>query len=352
MGERHVEDLFSAAYDGALSERERARFDEHMAGCQQCAAGQRDFRAAVDAVRALPPARMPVRVVLPATPPVAERRSLLPPFLKRLRLPGPGPALSAGMLAAAGIAVVVVAVHGHGGSTAAGSSVAFSNLSPLAKSAAGAGTSQHGSSNNATTGNCIKPVLTTTLHAAATAGTPTGFANRVSVGVPQRPGQELVLATTSGRYTPGSQVLVYAALTTSSGQRKAVVPCVTLRGPQFAVQQGMAAAGAPAAPATPIPTAVGGGGSTSSSASSGMMAQEYDSAFAPDNSALSLVGEVPLAFATTTTQSVGALPVQAVTIPATVPPGSQLHLVAIIPAGVPGASDQGPVEAVLTLDVS
>jgi len=341
MGERHVEDLFSTAYDGLLDERAQARFDAHLAGCERCAAGLRDFRVAVDAVRALPAARMPVRVVLPATPPVAERRSQLPPSLARLRLPRPGPAFSAGLLGAVGIAVVVLAVHGHGGSnTAAGSSVAFSNLPSGATSAAGAGAAaQRGAADAATAGNCVKPVLSKTLHSGsvAAAAAPTGFANRVSVGIPQRPGQELVLATTGGHYTPGSQVLVYAVLTTSSAQRTAVVPCVTLRGPEFAGEPRAAAA------------AAGEGGTAT--ASGGASSQQYDSNFAP-NSALSLIGEIPLAVATATTQSVGELPVQAVTIPANLPPGSVVHLVAVIPAGVPGSSDQEPVEAVLTLDVS
>src|SRR5258706_292111 len=82
----------------------RARFEDHLPHCERCAAAAEEFRTAIDAVRALPAARMPVRVVLPATPPVAERRSW-PPWL---RVPRLGPAWGAGALAAAGIAAVVV----------------------------------------------------------------------------------------------------------------------------------------------------------------------------------------------------------------------------------------------------
>lgn len=330
MGERHVEELHSRAYDDALSEAERARYEDHLARCEACAATAEELRVAIDAVRAMPAARMPVRVVLPATPPVAERRAWLSP----LRLPRPGPVWGAGAMAAVGIAAVVVAVHLHGGGGASvtGSSTALSQLAPLApdaKSAAGpAGSSA----------SCAVPILSTTAQAGSSG--PAGFSNRVKVTIPQRPGQELVLATTSSHYTAGSEVLVFAALTTSTGQHTSVVPCVTLQGPSRGALDQQSAAG------QALSAAPGGGSSTQSpvalngNATSGTLHAPY-------------WADIPLAIAVPTSQSVaGTLPVQLVTIPANIPKGTVLRLVAFIPAGFPGSSDGPAVEAVLTVDVS
>jgi hypothetical protein len=316
MGARHVEDLFSAAYDDTLDERERRRFDEHLADCPRCTAAADEFRQAIDAVRAMPPARMPVRVVLPATPPEVERR--------RRRLWLPAPAWGAAAMAAAVATVVVVVAHGHGGSGARSTTaLTVPNAVPGLQAAGGAGASRQG----AGPAGCPTPLLTTSAAFAGSAlsvtgGSPAGFANRVSVTNPQRPGEELVLATTSGRYAAGSQVLVFAVLTSSSGSGSTVVPCVTLH----ALSQAQAAAGAQS----------GAGGA------------EVGAAPVP----LDIVDR-PLAIAVPTQQTVDeSLPVQVLTIPAGLKAGTVLHLVALIPAGVPQGSDRPAIEAVLTVEVS
>jgi Putative zinc-finger len=350
MGARHVDALFSLAYDGRLDDTARRRYDEHLAGCPQCAAAEAEFRTTVDAVRALPAARMPVRVVLPATPPVAERRRWWG-ALALPRVPALGPRWGAAAMAAVGIAAVVVAVRVHpgGGGTPA--------TAPRALSL-DAGVQGHAA--KATTG-CPLPLLVTSATPGIASGDrPAGFSNRVSVRNPQRPGQELVLATTSNHYAPGSQVLVFAALTVSSGNHRAVVPCVALE-PEvpvaLKVTSGAGAAGADAqsvaspshqaitGASPPAPAAAAGG--TSFAINGAPLSREQALAFAP------YALEVPLAVAVPTTQTIGdTLPVQVITIPYDIPKGTVLRLVALVPAGSPGDADRPAVEAVLTLDVS
>jgi hypothetical protein len=350
MGERHVEELFSAAYDGALSDTERARYEAHLAGCERCTAAAAEFRTAIDAVRALPQAQMPVRVVLPATPPVAEHRRFLPAWL---RLPVLSPATGGAVMALVGIAAVVVAVHVHGGGSSAGSSLGSTALKQLAP-ANGERISGADSGRLADIGACPKPLAITTARPGATsAGTPAGFSNRVAITNPQRPGEELVLATTSGRYAPGAQVLVFAALTTSGNQHTVVVPCVALQEQpteNFSLAQGASAA-------SPTATAAGGGSAGAIQVAPNA-APPAEAQAGPDGgygfySYDRALGGVPLAIAFPTSQSVaGTVTVQVVTIPDTVPHGTVLHLVALIPAGVPGSFDKPAIEAVLTLDVS
>jgi hypothetical protein len=60
----------------------------------------------------------------------------------------------------------------------------------------------------------------------------------------------------------------------------------------------------------------------------------------------------PLAIAAPTAAAVANLPLQVLQIPANLTPGTQLRLVALIPAGLPGSGDSSAIEAVLTFDVS
>jgi hypothetical protein len=346
MGERHVEELFSAAYDGVLSDAERGRYEAHVATCARCAEGAEEFRVAVDAVRALPAARMPVRVVLPSTPPVAERRG----WFTLPRLPRLSPVWGAGAMAAVGIAAVVVAVHAHGGGGAgsAGTGLKATSLGPLAQKARGGAANQLADF-------CSTPLAVTTAKPGVTSGgSPPGFSNRVTISIPQRPGEELVLATTGSRYAPGSQVLVFAALTTSSGAHKAVVPCVSL---QQGVASGMAAGntsyGAASAPNGGTAATSGHAGqSVTSPAPMGALAQNGAAAGVPPQDRAVVIAP-PLAIAVPTqTVVAGTLTVQVITIPDYIPRGAQLQLVAVVPSGWPSSSDHQPIQAVLTLDVS
>src|SRR4029077_15807963 len=70
---RHLDDLFTAAYDDELSPIDEARFQTHMQSCAPCAEAYAEFRATVEALRELPPRRRPRFSPPPATPPGAER---------------------------------------------------------------------------------------------------------------------------------------------------------------------------------------------------------------------------------------------------------------------------------------
>jgi hypothetical protein len=393
MGARHVEDLFSAAYDDALDAADRQRYEAHLAACPECAAAERDFRRSIDAVRELPPARMPVRVVLPSTPPVAERARRLLPGWGPLRVPQLGPAWGAGALALVGIVAVVVAARGHvvGGPSGASNQSRFGSIPNVGTSLASSG--------------CPLPLQVTAATPGVTAGGgPAGFTYRVSVRDPQRPGEELVLATTAKRFAAGSQVLVFAALTSSAADHRAAVPCVALE-PQEAVALnapglsdksvtgaggpanvgGSGAAGAarvpptaapgmtpPAASATGTPAAAQAPHPATSpqpdlsmvngsAPAAGDLAQRGTLAAPPGYAALSpeqvlsfspYLLERPLALGAPSGQTVGeTLPVQVLTIPVSIPRGTVLRIVALVPSGVPDAGDHPAVEAVLVIEV-
>jgi hypothetical protein len=378
MGARHVEELFSAAYDDALTPAERRRYEEHMATCPECKAAAAEFRQAIDVVRALPPAQMPVRVVLPSTPPQVARRRLVLPALPRLRVT---PAWGATAMALAGVVAVVIVVRGHvGGVPSAGTS-------SVAGNALGAGPGARAA--QATVGTCPMPLAVTSAAPGAASSAPAGFANRVTISIPERQGQQLVLATTTNHVSPGSQVLVFAALTSSSGNHAAVIPCVSLHGlGAVAMAPNGASSADNAASATAPPTAHGGpvtppggpvksttpapapaappaqpasGGSISSTSgghaaagsqqysgpvNGSSITQQQADAFAPYQLPSSL------AFAEPTSAAVGNLTLQVVQIPAGITPGTQLQLIALVPAGLPSSADRPAIEAVLTLDVS
>jgi anti-sigma factor RsiW len=366
MGVRHVEELFSAAYDDALTPAERRRYDEHMATCPECKAAADDFRRAIDVVHAVPPAQMPVRVVLPSTPPQVARRRILLPALPRPRFT---PAWGATAMALAGVAAVVIVVRGHVGGPGASTTSLATNAGPGGARAA-----------QAAVGSCPMPLAVTSAAPGAPSTAPAGFSNRVTVSIPERPGQQLVLATTVNHVSPGSQVLVFSALT-SSGSHAAVIPCVSLHGlgavamaPNGTSADSAVAAGGPTAPPTAHggPVAPPGGpvrsttpapaapqpahGSNAGSAvapqqfsgpaSGPTITQQQADAFAPYQLPSSL------AYAEPTSAAVGNLTLQVVQIPAGLAPGTQLQLIALVPAGLPGSGDRPAIEAVLTLDVS
>jgi hypothetical protein len=326
-------------------------------------------------------------VVLPSTPPQVEPgRGLKAPLRGWLGALRPAlrltPAWGAGVMAAAGIIAVVLVAHGHGGGNSGTASTAMTDsqsqqLTQGAGNGAAAPDIQKRSAIGV--GACPLPQAVVTAQPGAAAADPPGFANRIAVGNPQRPGQQLVLATTGSHYAPGSQVLVYAALTTPSVQHTTVIPCVTLH------DQGAVAF-------LPVPSNVGGGngpgatqwsadsaasstnskssgsggagagaaspGSTASSAQHAAGAQ----AMAPPAASLLSPQQYqaffpytllpPLAVAAPTAAAVANLPLQVLQIPANITPGTQLRLVALIPSGFPGSNDSPAIEAVLTLDVS
>ena len=124
---RHVDDLFTGAYDDDLSPIDEARFQAHIQSCPDCSAAYAEFTATVEALRELPKAHMARVVHLPSTAPIAEesRRPrinvgwLNAGLLRRF----PATAL-AGAVAVALIAFALVHGSGSGTPTTVGGSTA------------------------------------------------------------------------------------------------------------------------------------------------------------------------------------------------------------------------------------
>jgi hypothetical protein len=236
MVSKHVEGLFSAAYDGELSADARAAFDRHLAECPDCAAGFAQLTTAVDALRELGPARMPRPVRLPEGSPIPERRlARWPAQLPR------GRGLVAGLAAAGMVAVAggVTAVLVTRDLTPVRSSSALAGpLSP--ENAAGAGTAARAPSVSPPGASlapqyeapapaseaCAAPQPLGT-GAASAAEIPAGFANR---DTKDDGFTTVVLATQAGSFAPGATVDIYARLIDDS-DGAVYLPCTLLEGP-------------------------------------------------------------------------------------------------------------------------
>jgi hypothetical protein len=328
MAEKHLDALLSAAYDDELDPLARRHFDTHLERCDRCARSWDEYRTALDAVRALPAVAMPATVRLPVGPPQVEAgRAALLGRLRRALL-HPQPMWAATGLAVVSLVAVILAVHHPGGGTGTRSngSVAFAPTQPAPAAPIPQPEALGAVPAPAVPGRAAVPRITpcpvSDVPASTGGGTASGFANasRADVG-----GRVLVLATPTDHYAPGSSVPIYARLTgrTSSAGGTDVVPCVALEteGAPRAASGGQGA-GAPAdaaAPATPIAVA------TSQPASS-----------APHGAA--------------GVSSAGAAADLSVTIPANVPHGSHLTLVALIPAASSPTGAPLQIELYITVD--
>lgn len=334
MASRHVDSRFSEAFDGMLDDAGRHRFDDHLAGCARCRDAFADYAAALQAVRELPAARMPVPVGMPATAPQLAPEPRSPRWTISLQawLLHPAPAVAGLGLAAAGIAAVILAVHvGHGGNLATNQQTGGTALQQ--NESAGAGSNAGGQAPAAAgPARLTAPNCAFRIPAAAGGGAPQGFDNAVRQSDPSRPGQQLILATSGAAVHAGDSVTVYARLITA-GSDTAIVPCVSLVG-------GTEGASV-AAPQSAGSSGGAGAGGASSSATSG---QRLPAPPVPGQAAQPTAQP-------TTYGSLATAPLLSIAIPAGLPPGTVLHLVAEVPASVPNASN-ATVEAVLTITVS
>ena len=236
---RHVERLFSAAYDGELSPQARAGFDRHLAECPACAAAFAELTTAVDVLREQGPARMPRPVRLPEGSPAAQRG--LSGLLARPRWGHglTGGLAAAGMVAAvAGVTAVVVVGHLNPGletrSPTAGYSAPLeagvshgSAAQPVAGVNGGAGACPGAGCPSPTVatvpvGTCAATALGTS--AASAAEIPTGFNNRDSNDDGTT---RVVIATQASSFTPGETVDVYARVI-DDDTGAVYLPCTSL----------------------------------------------------------------------------------------------------------------------------
>jgi hypothetical protein len=223
---RHLDDLFSAAYEDELSPIDEARFHTHMQSCAPCAAAYAEFRASIELLRELPRARMPHVVHLPSTPPVAERSSRprigLSWFNLGLVRRFPATAIAG---AAAAVLVIVALTHSggvpqNGQNSTAGGAAAL----PVAGQANGA----------------ADTACTHAFAAITAAALPSSFTQEAVATDAAQPALHLVLAAPTLVVKAGQQALVYAQLSVpvpslsnpgaaaTSPPARAVLPCVSI----------------------------------------------------------------------------------------------------------------------------
>jgi hypothetical protein len=305
---RHLDDLFSAAYDDELSPIEEARFHAHMQSCAPCAAAYAEFRSTVEALREMPRARMPHVVHLPSTSPVAER-----PTRPRIGLGwfNLGVVRRFPATAIAGAFVVLLAVTAllHGGSTPTSTP-----SNETQGSAADSG--QHGSA----AGPHVPTTSCTSIVGIAGVGLPANFSHEDLATNPAQPAEHLILAAPTLQVTAGKPAVVYAELSVPLGSAanpgtasaplpaRAVLPCVSVSIVSSSQRLDLL-------PAVAAPQPQGAG-----------------SSYAPG-----------FVVSPTTTG-----PLLSFQVPAGLAPGTEVRVVATIPAGYTG-SNSPPLTAELTL---
>lgn len=306
MPERHVDDLFSPAYDGQLNDTERRRFDAHLHECARCRSDYEHFHASVDTVRALPAARMPIPVHLPSTPPIGELRAAWRHRWTRLLRYRTG--MATGLAAAAAVAIVAVAL------THQGAQVGSRSASPAAGSGA-LGQEPYGAAGSSATAGCPRPA------AGSPAAPPADLSHRSLATQAARPGQRLVLAASSGEVAPGTTMQVYAVLTAPRAEL------------------GIAPSSQPAASITAVPCLV---------VVEPLVKTAQSPATAVSN--LSLIPEASGAPLGLPRSQQTEAPLFSVDVPAGTPAGTVLHITATVPAGYPDPADP-PMTAALTVVV-
>lgn len=300
---RHLDDLFSAAYEDELSPIDEARFQAHIQSCAPCSAAYSEFRASIEALRELPRARMPHAVHLPSTPPIAERSSR-----PRIRLSwfnlGLVRRFPATAIAGAAAVVILIAAlaHGTGGTPTV---TVGSGKVPTAPGAAGP--------TNAET-------ACTQIIDIAGASPPAGFTHEDLATDAAQPALRLVLAAPTLVVTSGAPALVYAQLSVpvtslSIPGSRVTAPPARAELPCVAIGVGDHLSAIPARNAGGVPDALG--------SSMGTAAPTYQ-------------------------RGGGAGPLLAFDVPAGLAPGTEIHITANVPAGYLGLGSP-PLTAELTL---
>lgn len=306
---RHLDDLFSAAYEDELSPIDEARFQAHLQSCAPCAAAYAEFRASIETLRELPRARMPHAVHLPSTPPVAERSSRprigLSWFNVGLVRRFPATAIAG---AVAAVLVIVALTHSGGGGPSNSTSGVASlpvarapHASPAAESA------------------CAHAIVGITP-----AGLPSTFTQEALATDPAQPALHLVLAAPALVVTPGQQAVVYAQLS---------VPVASISNP--------GSAATPPPPRSVLPCVLIGVGNTDQRLSANAVSiASLDHPQAPG-------AGTPIA-APGLQYGGGVGPLLTFQVPAGLARGTEIHVTATIPAGYVSAGSP-PLIAELTL---
>jgi hypothetical protein len=305
---RHVDALFTAAHDDDLSPIDDARFHAHIRSCKDCAAGFAEFTATVEALRELPKARMARVVHLPSTPPVAERSArpwltlgwLNAGLLRRF----PATAVAG---AAAVVLIIVALVHNGGAHPMTTSSNFGSSTQPVV---------------GAPGGNAHDTACTPAIATISGSSLPANFSQARVATDAKLPGARLVLATSSLSVSAGQRVTVYAQVS---------LPVTSVAAP-----------GATSVPATRavrpcVSVAVDGTGEILGAGSGTAAGVAHPPEVVPG-----IASPAPL------NQPVRPAPLLTFTVPQGLAPGTELHVVASIPAGYEGPGSPA-LTATLTL---
>ena len=311
MTPRHLVDLFSAAYEDDLSPAERTRFEAHVQACEPCAAAYEEFKAGIAVLRELPQARMPHAVHLPSTSPVAERRARPTIGLSwfNLGLLRRFPATAAAGAIAIVLVVLALTHVGTGG-----------NLSTAALPASGGanGSTAPLPAHSSTEVSCTQPT------AIIGSSPPVSFAQETQAADPTEPALHLVLAAPRLVVAAGKSAVVYAQLSVpvsaaanpgsvaSAPPTRALLPCLSV-GVANTTRQLLVLP--PSSASLAIPQATGSG-----------------FAVAPG------------------TELSAAGPLVTFVVPTGLAPGTELHVIATIPAGF-AAFGSPALTAELTLTI-
>jgi len=306
---RHLDDLFSAAYEDELSPIEEARFRTHMQSCAPCAAAYAEFRATIEALHELPPARMPHVVHLPSTPPVAERSSRPRIGLSWFNLGLVRRFPATAIAGAVAVVLVVFALTHTGGSPQNSAAGRASSAVPVAGPA----------HQPASAAACTHAIVDITA-----AALPSSFTQEALATDPAQPALHLVLAAPTLVVIPGKQAVVYAQLSV----------------PGTAISKPGAAATPPAAQALLPCVAIGVGNTGQRLAANAAGIASLDVPHAQG---------APTSIAGQGFQIGGGVgPLFTFQVPAGLAPGTEIRVTATIPAGYVAAGSP-PLAAELTL---
>ena len=300
---RHVDDLFTDAFDDTLSPIDDARFRAHMASCKDCSAAFAEYTATVEALREMPKARMARVVHLPSTPPVAEETARRRVSIGWLNPGGllrrfPATALAG---AAAVVLIVIALAHGAGSTSPTGQTAANGDQGGPVPAVGQPGSTTQDAA-------CASQVT-----AVVGSSPPAGFSQPEVVAAPSLPGARLVLSASALSPAAGQKVDLYAEF--SLPQVSVVLPGST--SPTTATHS-----------LRPCVTVTDGGKQLGLTGAPPIYGSNGPGSDVPSPESPAPGGAVA--------GSTGGTPIFAFTVPAGTAPGTVLHVVATVPAGYEG----------------
>jgi len=205
VSDNHQTERFSEALDRMLSSSQQRGFDEHLAKCEKCSSEFEQYSGAIAKVRALPLAKMPTPVRIPADlSPRTSRLAGIVGYFKR----GRGAATAVALVAAAGLLLVASRqMSTTPQATALKPAALTPALSPISGGQAPAGAAIAVPKPN-TSGSCA-----TTSLPANTAAVPATYSDVVTVSGNGGSSTRITVAAPSATTHAGDTIPVYARAT-------------------------------------------------------------------------------------------------------------------------------------------